>query len=187
MGMASRRCSRSIHRPGFGNRLRSEGMKATAKKGSARPRPKPANTSRAPAAGSSRAVPSAAPRNGPAQGVATKAARNLGLSYRKCIQSSSRNCRRTMSSVHTKRGNFDLVNKFKVDYADIAVSSWQSRESGLRLLHLDYEGEPVLHLGPHRFLPYRNSTLSERLLCCCHRKYRPFFLYTPLSDRMVSF
>ena len=42
--------------------------------GSASPRPSAANTSTDPASGNSKAVPSAAPRNGPAHGVATKAA-----------------------------------------------------------------------------------------------------------------
>ena len=37
-------------------------------------------------------------------------------------------------------GNFDLVKKFKLDYADILVSKWQSRSTGLIVVHLDYDG-----------------------------------------------
>ena len=43
-------------------------------------------------------------------------------------------------------GNFDLITKFKLSYADITVSKWQSRNSGLRVVHLDYDGKISLHL-----------------------------------------
>ena len=68
------RCSRTIHAPGLGRRCRNAGMKPIARNGIASPSPSAANTSNEPWGGSSSAVPSAAPRNGPAQGVATNAA-----------------------------------------------------------------------------------------------------------------
>ena len=37
-------------------------------------------------------------------------------------------------------GNFDLVKRVKLDYTDVAVSKWQSRVTGLTVVHLDYEG-----------------------------------------------
>ena len=37
-------------------------------------------------------------------------------------------------------GNFDLVKRFKLDFADIHVSKWRSRISGLSVVHLDYDG-----------------------------------------------
>lgn len=37
-------------------------------------------------------------------------------------------------------GNFDLIKKFKLDFADIHVSKWKSRTSGLSVVHLDYDG-----------------------------------------------
>lgn len=37
-------------------------------------------------------------------------------------------------------GNFDLIKKFKLDFADIHVSKWKSRSSGLSVVHLDYDG-----------------------------------------------
>lgn len=40
----------------------------------------------------------------------------------------------------TSFGNFDLVQRFQLDYTDVAVSKWRSRVSGLTLVHLDYEG-----------------------------------------------
>jgi hypothetical protein len=44
-------------------------------------------------------------------------------------------------------GNFDLVKEFKLDYADITISKWQSRVTGLSVVHLDYEG--VSGIKPH--------------------------------------
>ena len=38
--------------------------------------------------------------------------------------------------------NFDLVKRFKLDFADIHVSKWRSRDSGLSVVHLDYDGTP---------------------------------------------
>ncbi|KAI0639791.1 Metalloenzyme, LuxS/M16 peptidase-like protein [Trametes polyzona] len=40
-------------------------------------------------------------------------------------------------------GNFDLVKKFKLDFADIHVSKWKSRSSGLSVVHLDYDAPLV--------------------------------------------
>jgi len=37
-------------------------------------------------------------------------------------------------------GNFDLVKRIKLDYTDVVVSRWQSRVTGLTVVHLDYEG-----------------------------------------------
>jgi hypothetical protein len=37
-------------------------------------------------------------------------------------------------------GNFDLVKRVKLDYTDVVVSRWQSRVTGLTVVHLDYEG-----------------------------------------------
>ena len=39
-----------------------------------------------------------------------------------------------------KYGNFDLVTRAKLDYADIIVSKWRSRVTGLGVVHLDYNG-----------------------------------------------
>ncbi|KAI0652259.1 Metalloenzyme, LuxS/M16 peptidase-like protein [Trametes meyenii] len=40
-------------------------------------------------------------------------------------------------------GNFDLIKKFKLDFADIHVSKWKSRSSGLSVVHLDYDAPLV--------------------------------------------
>lgn len=41
-------------------------------------------------------------------------------------------------------GNFDLVRRLKLDFAaDITVSKWKSRETGLSVVHLDYEGAHI--------------------------------------------
>lgn len=39
-----------------------------------------------------------------------------------------------------KFGNFDLVTTVKLDYADILLSKWRSRVTGLSVVHLDYNG-----------------------------------------------
>ncbi|KAF9229385.1 hypothetical protein BS17DRAFT_771387 [Gyrodon lividus] len=43
----------------------------------------------------------------------------------------------------TSFGNFDLVQRVKLDYTDVVVSKWQSRATGLTLVHLDYEAPLV--------------------------------------------
>ena len=40
----------------------------------------------------------------------------------------------------TKFGNFDLIRTEKLGLADIIVSKYRSRETGLTVVHLDYEG-----------------------------------------------
>lgn len=54
--------------------------------------------------------------------------------------------RSMMSSAHqdpelgSTLGPFDLKHRVKLDYTDVVVSKWQSRESGLTVVHLDYDG-----------------------------------------------
>jgi len=38
-------------------------------------------------------------------------------------------------------GNFDLIERVKLGSFDITVSSWRSRITGLKVVHLDYEGK----------------------------------------------
>ena len=38
-------------------------------------------------------------------------------------------------------GNFDLIERVKLSGFDFAVSRWRSRMTGLKLVHLDYEGK----------------------------------------------
>lgn len=51
-----------------------------------------------------------------------------------------------MSSAHSDPelgstfGPFDLKHRVKLDYTDVVVSKWQSRESGLTVVHIDYDG-----------------------------------------------
>ncbi|KAF8922457.1 Metalloenzyme, LuxS/M16 peptidase-like protein [Mucidula mucida] len=40
-------------------------------------------------------------------------------------------------------GNFDLVKRVKVEYTDVVISKWKSRETGLTVVHLDYEAPIV--------------------------------------------
>ncbi|KZT72760.1 hypothetical protein DAEQUDRAFT_663389 [Daedalea quercina L-15889] len=40
-------------------------------------------------------------------------------------------------------GNFDLVKRVKLDFTDVQVSKWKSRETGLSVVHIDYEAPIV--------------------------------------------
>lgn len=37
-------------------------------------------------------------------------------------------------------GNFDLVKKHQVENTNVTISKWQSRVTGLTVVHIDYEG-----------------------------------------------
>lgn len=52
-------------------------------------------------------------------------------------------------------GSFDLKAWVKLKYTDVTVSKWQNRDSGLTVVHLDYNGTchppyyiPTSHFGP---------------------------------------
>ena len=44
-------------------------------------------------------------------------------------------------------GNFDLVTQTKLDYTNLEVQKWRSRVTGLSVVHLDYEGAPVVYMS----------------------------------------
>jgi hypothetical protein len=77
-------------------------------------------------------------------------------------------------------GHFDLVRRFKLGFTDVEVSKWQSRVTGLSVVHLDYDGVCLafLHRGErsHRYC----STHCQRILRRRDREY----LYT--SDDMTN-
>jgi hypothetical protein len=66
-------------------------------------------------------------------------------------------------------GNFDLVKRIKLDYTDVVVSKWQSRVTGLTVVHLDYEGIHCLILDTF-VIDIVASSPCQRLLCCWYRK-----------------
>lgn len=47
----------------------------------------------------------------------------------------------TMAQPLETFGNYDLVKRVKLDFTDVVVSKWKSRETGLTVIHLDYEGK----------------------------------------------
>ena len=76
-------------------------------------------------------------------------------------------------------GNFDLINRVKLGFAEVTVSSWRSRTTGLNVVHLDYEGERVAAAVSHpssyvHRLYSANSSYREWLLCSAHREYAIF-------------
>jgi hypothetical protein len=37
-------------------------------------------------------------------------------------------------------GNFRLLKRIQLDYTEAVVTKWQSQETGLRVVHVDFEG-----------------------------------------------
>jgi len=60
--------------------------------------------------------------------------------YRRSISSMS-NVPNGLDSQCQSFANFDLVKRIALDKTDIVVSKWQSRITGLTVVHLDYEGK----------------------------------------------
>ncbi|KAF8622884.1 hypothetical protein AX15_006649 [Amanita polypyramis BW_CC] len=52
-------------------------------------------------------------------------------------------CFDSMASTPQKFGNFDLLQRVKLDFADVIVSKWRSRVSGLSVVHLNYDAPLV--------------------------------------------
>jgi hypothetical protein len=46
--------------------------------------------------------------------------------------------------VTSPHGPFDLLERAKLNFSDIVVSKWQSRDSGLTVVHLDYDGKCIM-------------------------------------------
>lgn len=44
-------------------------------------------------------------------------------------------------------GNYDLIKRVKLDFTDVVISKWQSRVTGLTIIHLDYEGTWIIFEG----------------------------------------
>ena len=72
----------------------------------------------------------------------------------------------------SKFGNFDLIRSERLELGDILVSKYRSRETGLTVVHLDYEGVWRSFLQ-ERSSPIilDTSTSCEWILCCANRKY----------------
>lgn len=49
----------------------------------------------------------------------------------------------TDPSLESPVGSFDLKSRVKLGYTDVTVSKWQSRDSGLTVVHLDYDGKYI--------------------------------------------
>lgn len=62
----------------------------------------------------------------------------------------------TEPTLESPVGSFDLKSRVKLNYTDVTVSKWQSRESGLTVVHLDYDGE---YNWGHLFLQHYSSFL----------------------------
>lgn len=67
-------------------------------------------------------------------------------------------------------GNFDLVKRLNLDFADIVVSKWKSRVTGLSVVHLDYDGARGTILRFSHCLTRSDSSHRERLFRCGHRE-----------------
>jgi hypothetical protein len=69
-------------------------------------------------------------------------------------------------------GDFDLINRVKLGFSEVTVSSWRSRVTGLNVVHLDYEGErftaAVSLPSSYVYLYSMNSSPREWLFCGAH-------------------
>ena len=71
----------------------------------------------------------------------------------------------------SKFGNFDLIRTEKLGLADIVLSKYRSRDTGLTVVHLDYEGTwRGVCWNPSMLTAQNISTFGEWLLCCGNRK-----------------
>ena len=43
-------------------------------------------------------------------------------------------------------GNFDLIKRINLGFANVQVTKWRSRKTGLSVVHLDYEGMLIIAL-----------------------------------------
>ena len=53
-------------------------------------------------------------------------------------------------------GSYDLKARVKLNHTDVTISKWQSRDSGLTVVHLDYDGTRhafVFYLSTSHFKP----------------------------------
>lgn len=77
----------------------------------------------------------------------------------------------SMTQATESYGNYDLVKRVKLDFTDVAVSKWKSRETGLTVIHLDYEGVSFLIAHISRLvLTLFTSTYRQWLFCSADRK-----------------
>lgn len=72
---------------------------------------------------------------------------NPRLSVSSLIRARAASTTSTMAAADDLKavGNFNLLQRLKLDVSDITVSQWRSSASGLRVVHLDYDGS-FLHL-----------------------------------------
>ncbi|KAH7911953.1 Metalloenzyme, LuxS/M16 peptidase-like protein [Hygrophoropsis aurantiaca] len=70
--------------------------------------------------------------------------KNLAASRRhtSSMSTSANGSSMTIDTVQTF-GNFDLIKRVKLDFTDVVVSRWQSRITGLSIVHLDYDAPLV--------------------------------------------
>lgn len=68
-------------------------------------------------------------------------------------------------------GNFDLLQRVKLDYTDVEISRWQSRETGLNITHIDFDGEYIQHRSATLISILQSRPHCEWILCRWYRKY----------------
>ncbi|KAF8337466.1 Metalloenzyme, LuxS/M16 peptidase-like protein [Cantharellus anzutake] len=62
---------------------------------------------------------------------------------RRGILTSATTMPRSQNEMKTSLGSFDLLQRIKVDNSEVVISRWQSRESGLTVVHVDYDAPIV--------------------------------------------
>jgi hypothetical protein len=72
-----------------------------------------------------------------------------------------------MVEIPKNYGNFHLLKTLKLSYADVTISKWKSRITGLSVVHVDYPGTVVRcglgisQLTASNFSSYRDWTLRS--------------------------
>lgn len=41
-------------------------------------------------------------------------------------------------------GNFELLKRIALNYTDVTITKWRSKDTGLKVVHVDYEG-PIIN------------------------------------------
>lgn len=82
-------------------------------------------------------------------------------------------------------GNFDLIQRTKLNLADIVVSKWRSRVSGLSVVHLDYEGTQFHFVFFSRLISLQ--LLSSRVILLLAPRVRLLFdfMWTAIYTLLV--
>lgn len=62
-------------------------------------------------------------------------------------------------------GSFRLLKRITLDYTDTIITKWQSQDTGLRVVHVDYEGKFSKNRTHELLTSDFSRTDHQRLIC----------------------